>query len=126
MKSEGKHHKAKRHVGVAISLEKFASAKKSTYDKRQVLEKQRALKAKQVNKYQKLKKRLENEGKLQQVMVPPPLPLAQPCQYPAISAFYKLCLGDSHEAANKLRGPNVQHLVDCLTLAFAGAFSGEQ
>ncbi len=51
-------------VGAALSLDKFASAKVSKYDKKQLLEKQRALRAKQINKYRKLQKRLAAEGKL--------------------------------------------------------------
>lgn len=49
----------KERVGAALSLDKFATAKVSKYDKRKLIEKQRALKAKQFNKYKKLKKRLE-------------------------------------------------------------------
>ena len=42
----------------AISLDKFARAKTSTYDKRAVLEKRRNLEAGKVNKYRKVKERL--------------------------------------------------------------------
>ena len=62
MKPTKKHH---RSVDTALSLDKFASAKASTYDKRKAIAKQQALKAKQVNKYKKLKKRLEAEGVLE-------------------------------------------------------------
>jgi hypothetical protein len=56
----------KRHRNLdALSLDKFANAKVSKYDKRKAIAKQQALKAKQVNKYKKLKKRLEAEGVLQ-------------------------------------------------------------
>jgi hypothetical protein len=55
-----KHHK----IGAALSLDKWAGAKVSKYDKRKVLEKQRQLKAKQVNKLNKLKRRLEAAGRL--------------------------------------------------------------
>jgi len=56
--------KKQHRLGAALSLDKWASAKVSKYDKRKVIEKQKQLKAKQVNKYKKLKKRLEAEGKL--------------------------------------------------------------
>ena len=52
----------KERVGAALSLDKFAQAKVSKYDKRKVIEKQRALKAKQFNKYKKLKQRLGPSG----------------------------------------------------------------
>jgi hypothetical protein len=42
----------------ALSLDKFARAKHSTYDKRAVLEKARNLAAAKVNKYRKVQKRL--------------------------------------------------------------------
>lgn len=59
------HPGGKKHrLGASLSLDKWASAKVSKYDKRKVIEKQKQLKAKQVNKYKKLKKRLEAEGKL--------------------------------------------------------------
>lgn len=57
----------KERVGAALSLDKFASAKVSKYDKRKVIQKQMALKAKQVNKYKKLKKRLEVPEGLREV-----------------------------------------------------------
>lgn len=54
--SKPKHHKKK--FGASIGLEKFATAKKSGYDKRAKQEKERALNAARVNAYKKLKKRL--------------------------------------------------------------------
>jgi hypothetical protein len=48
-----------KRVGAGLSLDKFAKAGFSSYDKRKVIQKQMALKAKQFNKYQRLKKRLE-------------------------------------------------------------------
>lgn len=55
----------KRRVGDGLSLDKFAKAGFSSYDKRKVIQKQMALKAKQFNKYKRLKKRLEAaEGQL--------------------------------------------------------------
>jgi hypothetical protein len=58
----GKQHQ--RKLGAALSLDKWASAKVSKYDKRKVIEKQKQLKAKQANKLKRLKKRLEAEGRL--------------------------------------------------------------
>jgi hypothetical protein len=55
------HH---RKLGASLSLDKWAASRVSKYDKRRVLEKQQQLKAKQVNKFKKLRKRLEAEGKL--------------------------------------------------------------
>ena len=48
----------KKFAGVGLGLQKFAAAKKSTYDKRVVQAKQQALNAKKVNKYRKLLKKL--------------------------------------------------------------------
>ncbi|EEH51021.1 uncharacterized protein MICPUCDRAFT_54668 [Micromonas pusilla CCMP1545] len=48
----------KRKQKSALSLDAFARAKKSTYDKRVVLEKRRALAAARVNKFRKVQKRL--------------------------------------------------------------------
>jgi hypothetical protein len=50
---------SKKRVGAGLSLDKFAKAGFSSYDKRKVIQKQMALKAKQFNKYKRLKKRLE-------------------------------------------------------------------
>ena len=47
-----------------LSLEKFSNAKKSTYDKRQALERQKEEKLRQRSKYKKLKSKLEAAGKL--------------------------------------------------------------
>uniref|UniRef100_A0A7S1SV61 rRNA-processing protein FYV7 n=1 Tax=Tetraselmis chuii TaxID=63592 RepID=A0A7S1SV61_9CHLO len=46
-------------VGAGLGLDRFASAKKSTYDKRAVKAKQTALNAKKVNKYRKLLRKME-------------------------------------------------------------------
>ena len=48
----------KRPQKSALSLDAFARAKRSTYDKRVVLEKKRNLAAAKVNKYRKVQKRL--------------------------------------------------------------------
>ena len=50
--------KRKRGPKSALSLDAFARAKRSTYDKRAVLEKRRNLMAGKVNKYRKVQKRL--------------------------------------------------------------------
>jgi hypothetical protein len=50
----------KKFAGVGLGLQKFAAAKKSTYDKRAVQAKQQALNAKKVNKYKRLLKKLGN------------------------------------------------------------------
>jgi hypothetical protein len=63
MKHHGSSAKHRQKIGAGLSLDKFATAKVSKYDKRKVLQKQMALKAKQVNKYKRLKRRLEAEGK---------------------------------------------------------------
>ncbi len=47
-----------------LSLERFAHAKTTSYDKKKAKEKEFALNAKKVNKYRKLKQRLAKEGKL--------------------------------------------------------------
>mmetsp|Transcript_43062 Transcript_43062/g.102244 ORF Transcript_43062/g.102244 Transcript_43062/m.102244 type:complete len:203 (+) Transcript_43062:214-822(+) len=52
------HGKRDRSHPKSIGLHKFASSKKSTYDKRVVLAKQAALNAKKVNKYKKLLRKL--------------------------------------------------------------------
>ena len=51
-------HKKQRGNKSALSLDAFTRAKRSTYDKRVVLEKQRNLAAAKVNKYRKVQKRL--------------------------------------------------------------------
>jgi len=60
--ADGKLHK---RAVPALSLDRFANAKVTKYDKRKVIERARALKAKRVTKYKKLQKRLEVEGRLQ-------------------------------------------------------------
>ena len=57
-------HGTKKQVGGGLSLERFAEAKKSTYNKRQALEKIQEEKLKRKCKLKKLKHRLESEGKL--------------------------------------------------------------
>lgn len=47
-----------------LTLERFAAAKSSGYNKREKKEKQFALDAKQVNKYRKLKQKLQQQGML--------------------------------------------------------------
>ncbi|GAB4822522.1 hypothetical protein N2152v2_009568 [Parachlorella kessleri] len=66
MPTGGRPQHKPRKLGAGISIEKFAKAKSSGYDKRAIQEKERALNAKKVNKYKKLKQRLQD--KLQ----PPP------------------------------------------------------
>jgi hypothetical protein len=51
-----------KHGG--ISLDRFARAKKSTYDPREVKEKERARNAITVAKYKKLKKRLQRDSNI--------------------------------------------------------------
>lgn len=51
-------------VGVGLSLEKFATAKASGFDKREVIKKQRELQLRKKAKYNKLKKKLEGSGVL--------------------------------------------------------------
>lgn len=53
----GKHPKG-------LTLERFAAAKSSGYNKREKKEKQFALDAKKVNKYRKLKQKLQQQGML--------------------------------------------------------------
>ena len=59
------HGKRKRS---SISLQKFAGAKKSQYDKKARLEKAAALNAKRVNKYRKLTAKLEDEGQFRPIL----------------------------------------------------------
>jgi hypothetical protein len=69
-------HRNARKFAAGISLDKFAKLKKSTFDKREKLEKQRKLNAATVNKYKKLKERLgdkrEPKFKIMQVRLSPP------------------------------------------------------
>ena len=53
----------KRKAG-ALSLERFAKAKQTGFDKRAKIQKELALKAKQVNKYRKLRQKLAQQGVL--------------------------------------------------------------
>lgn len=79
-------HRKPRKFAAGISLDKFAKLKKSTFDKREKLEKQRKLNAATVNKYKKLKERLgdkrEPKFKLMQVR---PSPLSR-CSVPRAAA----------------------------------------
>lgn len=63
-----KHLKAKgsKHAK-GLTLERFAAAKSSGYNKREKQEKQFALDAKKVNKYRKLKTKLQQQGVLPRV-----------------------------------------------------------
>lgn len=64
------HPKKKGHrIGAGLSLDKWGG-RVSKYDKRQVLEKQKQLKAKQINKFKRLKRRLEAEGRLAAPVLP--------------------------------------------------------
>ena len=54
----------KKQVGGGLSLEKFAGAKVSKYNKQQVQEKLQEEKLRRRSKYKKLKHKLEGEGKL--------------------------------------------------------------
>ena len=59
MKPSSNKHKAK-----GLSLERFAGAKQSSYDKKAKQAKEMALNAKKINKYRKLKQRLASKGLL--------------------------------------------------------------
>ncbi len=59
MKPSFNKHKAK-----GLSLERFAGAKQSSYDKKAKKAKELALNAKKINKYRKLKQRLASKGLL--------------------------------------------------------------
>lgn len=59
----GKPHK-KRNVGAGLSLEKFAHAKISNYNKKEVLQKRHLQKLNQLHKLKKIKHRLETKGQL--------------------------------------------------------------
>lgn len=63
-----KHRKAKssKHPK-GLTLERFAAAKSSGYNKRDKKEKQFALDARKVNKYRKLKQKLQQQGLLPEV-----------------------------------------------------------
>ena len=63
-----------------LTLERFAAAKSSGYNKRERKEKQSALDAKKVNKYRKLKRKLQQQGTLPGVsQVSPQLQLFTTC-----------------------------------------------
>lgn len=69
MSQIAKHLKSKssnRHPR-GLTLERFAAAKSSGYNKRDKEEKQFALDAKKVNKYRKLKSKLQQKGMLPSV-----------------------------------------------------------
>ena len=53
-----------KHKAKGLSLERFAGAKQSSYDKKAKKAKELALNAKKINKYRKLKQRLSNKGLL--------------------------------------------------------------
>lgn len=72
-----KHEHGRRLVGHTLSLDKFANAKVSKFNKKEKLEKQRALNAKKVNKYAKLKRRLEAAGELPARHARVPLPVSR-------------------------------------------------
>lgn len=60
-----KHRSAKsRKHPKGLTLERFAAAKSSGYNKRDKKEKQFALDARKVNKYRKLKQKLQQQGLL--------------------------------------------------------------
>ena len=60
-KGDGRGGARRARPATAVSLDRFARAKKSTYDKRVVLDKRRALMAGKVNKYRKVQERLKDE-----------------------------------------------------------------
>ena len=53
-----------KHKAKGLSLERFAGAKQSSYDKKAKKAKELALNAKKINKYRKLKQRLASKGLL--------------------------------------------------------------
>ena len=70
-KHDGSVQGRKKRVGAGLSLDKFANAKKSTYDKRLVQERKRQLKVQRIGKYNRLKQRLIRDGKLDAPAVAP-------------------------------------------------------
>lgn len=62
--------RANSHGG--LSLEKFAKAKSSKYDKRARAEAKRELRARQLAKFRKLKSKLEKLGRLEPLVQPNP------------------------------------------------------
>ena len=61
---DGERTRTKRKTKSALSLDVFSRAKRSTYDKRVVLQKKRDLAAAKVNKYRKIEKRLGDSVKV--------------------------------------------------------------
>ncbi|CAG9464280.1 unnamed protein product [Pedinophyceae sp. YPF-701] len=57
-----------RRVGEALSLEQFAAARKSGYDKRHEIQKKKNLSAKRVNKLRKLMRQMAEKGELAPVL----------------------------------------------------------
>lgn len=55
-------HKGPSQHRMGLTLERFASAKKSGYNREQKRDKQFALNAKRVNKYRKLKRKLQQSA----------------------------------------------------------------
>ncbi len=64
MPPPGPKPKHRRHVGAGLSLDKFAEAGVSKFDKRKKLEKLQKEKLIQRSKYSKLKRKLEAQGVL--------------------------------------------------------------
>ena len=67
---DGERTQKKRKTKSALSLDAFSRAKKSTYDKRVVLQKKRDLAAAKVNKYRKIEKRLGDSVKVNDAFDP--------------------------------------------------------
>ena len=65
--NQGFKKKFKKPVSTGLSLEKFATAKVSKYNKREVLEKQREERLIKLGRFKKLKHRLEAKGLLHPV-----------------------------------------------------------
>jgi hypothetical protein len=74
---------------LGLSLERFAHAKISSYDKTSRKEREFALNAKRVNKYRKLKQRLLKAGKLKPIAV---LDEVRVCRVPAECHTLKILL----------------------------------
>lgn len=64
MKRSTGNNSSKHPRGRGLTLERFAAAKSSSYNKQEQKEKQFALDARKVNKYRKLKKKLQQKGAL--------------------------------------------------------------
>ena len=67
---DGERTQKKRKTKSALSLDVFSRAKRSTYDKRVVLQKKRDLAAAKVNKYRKIEKRLGDSVKVNDAFDP--------------------------------------------------------